>query len=424
MAALPAEEFAARRARVLDAIGSDAVAILQGAPAPAGFARFRQSNEFHYLIGVDVPHALALLDGRSRRCTLYLPGWVEGEPPPPAWDGAVAPPARLSADLAARLWRGPAPAAFVPLAPAEGAGATRDTLLQAAAAAAADPWDGGGSREGRFAALLRARFPQMQISDLTPVCDRLRLRKSPAELDLLRAAARLCGQGLLAAMAVTGPGVREYELEAAALRAFRAGGADGEGYCAIVAGGPRIWDAHYNTNDAELSPGELVLMDYAPDCAHYTSDIGRMWPVSGRYAPEQRRLYGFMVRYEAALLRRIHPGATAEDVLRGAAAEMAPVVEAEPWETEARARAARRALEFPGHLSHPVGMAVHDVGDYRGAALEPGLVFSVDPQLWVPEERLYVRVEDTVAVTADGVENLTGFVPREPEALERLLAER
>jgi Xaa-Pro aminopeptidase len=82
------------------------------------------------------------------------------------------------------------------------------------------------------------------------------------------------------------------------------------------------------------------------------------------------------------------------------------------------------ALSFRGHLSHPVGMAVHDVGDYRGRPLAPGLVFSVDPMIWVPEERLYVRVEDTVVVTVDGVENLTGFVPLELDDVERLMTER
>jgi Xaa-Pro aminopeptidase len=83
--------------------------------------------------------------------------------------------------------------------------------------------------------------------------------------------------------------------------------------------------------------------------------------------------------------------------------------------------AAEAALAFPGHLSHPVGMAVHDVGDYRPAPFEPGLVFSVDPMIWVPEERLYVRVEDTVLVTDTAVENLTGFVPLELDDVEETM---
>ena len=84
-------------------------------------------------------------------------------------------------------------------------------------------------------------------------------------------------------------------------------------------------------------------------------------------------------------------------------------------------QAAREALDFPYHLSHPVGMSVHDVGEYRNRSFVPGHVFSVDPMLWVPEERLYIRCEDTVAVTEDGIENLTGFVPIDPDEIAAVM---
>jgi len=416
-AALPPEEFAARRARVYEAIGPEAVALVQGAPAPGGFRRFRQTNEFHYLAGPAEPHAYLLLDGQRQAATLYLPH--PGALGERCGVEHVAPPERLALDLAGRLWRRPALTVFTPLSPAEGAGATRDTLVLAAGRAASDPWDGAPAREARLAGHLRGRFPQVAVADLSPLLDRLRLRKSPAEVALLRAAARLCAHGLLAALAVTRVGAYEYELEAAAQAAFRRGGAQGEGYCAIVASGPNSWDGHYSANSRQLCAGDLVLMDYAPDCGYYTSDIGRMWPADGTYRPAQRELYGFMVAYHRSLLARIRPGVTAEVILGEAAAEMRQVLERTTFSKQIYAEAAARALAFDGHLSHPVGMAVHDVGDYRPDPLVPGLVFSVDPQLWVPEERLYVRVEDTVAVTADGCENLTGTVPQDPEALER-----
>src|SRR5437764_2127207 len=149
------EEFAARRARVFEAIGADAVAVLQSAPAPRGFPRFRQSNEFYYLSGIEGPHAYLLLNGRTRTTTLYLPhrderhAASEGETLC-AENGkaarqrsgvdAVAGPEHLGADLAAHLFRQPAPALYSPLQPAEGAAGTRDTPLGAAAQAASDPW--------------------------------------------------------------------------------------------------------------------------------------------------------------------------------------------------------------------------------------------------------------------------------------------
>ena len=132
-----------------------------------------------------------------------------------------------------------------------------------------------------------------------------------------------------------------------------------------------------------------------------------MWPVNGTYSDTQRALYGFMIAYHKALLAGIRPGRTDDEIHREAAQTMAAYLDRTPFANPVHERAARSALEFPHHLSHPVGMAVHDVGHYRGRPLQPGIVFSVDPQMRIPEERLYLRVEDTVVVTADGCENLT-----------------
>ena len=224
-------------------------------------------------------------------------------------------------------------------------------------------------------------------------------------------------------MRSTEPGVFEYELSAVADFVFGQGGARGGSYEAIVATGTNAWHGHYVRKDTVLKEGELVLVDYAPDLNYYTSDIGRMWPVSGRWEPWQLELYGFIFRYHRALLSRIRPGVTADDVLDETRAEMVELFEATTWSAPEFERAARDALDFRGHLSHPVGMAVHDVGSYRGNPFEEGLVFSVDPMLWVPERNLYVRCEDTVAVTSDGIENFTGFVPLDPDEIEATMAQ-
>jgi Xaa-Pro aminopeptidase len=435
---ITSDEYATRRERVFGAIGPDALAVVQGAPAPSGFFPFRQTNEFYYLCGIAAPHAYLLLNGRTRQTTLYLP---HRDPRSAESDGeglsaededavrqlsgvdSVAGPERLASDLAAILWRGPAPALYTPFAPAEAAAATRDMLFAAAAQSASDPWDGSVAREARFVRSLGARFPQLEVRDLSPILDRLRLIKSAAEVALLRRAARLCGRGIVEAMRVTTPGAMEYQLAAIAHLVFASGGAQGDGYQPIVASGANAWYGHYSANNSALRAGDLVLMDYAPDYHYYTSDIGRMWPVDGIYRPWQRELYGFMVEYHTRLLARIRPGVTAAAILEEAAGEMGDVIARTAFSKPIYEQAARRALEFSGHLSHSVGMSVHDVGDYRHEALAPGLVFAVDPMMWVPEERLYVRVEDTVVVTDDGIENLTGFVPRTLDEVERVMRE-
>ncbi len=426
----PPEEFAARRAKVFDEIGAEAVAVVQGAPAVRGFEVFRQFNEFYYLCGVEVPHCYLLLDGRSRRTTLFLPD--------PATIQAAGEGDTLAAadpELVAKLTgvdavcRVPALSeglkearlVFTPHSPGEGRAASRWETRRGGRIAALDPWDGELPREGRFIALLRARHPGAEVRDLSPILDRLRIRKSSREIALLRRAGRLTGLGLMEAARSTRPGVVEYQLAAVASFAFLANGARGEGYRAIAASGPNTWFGHYFRNDCLLRDGDLVLFDYAPDYRYYTSDIGRMWPVNGTYSALQRELYGFVVQYHKSLLRRIRPGVLASQIHAEAASEMAEAIAATRFSKEVYAAAARRMLEFKGHLSHPVGMAVHDVGNYTSQPLAPGLVITVDPQMWVPEEKLYVRCEDTIVVTEDGIENLTGFVPLDLGDFEALM---
>jgi Xaa-Pro aminopeptidase len=213
----------------------------------------------------------------------------------------------------------------------------------------------------------------------------------------------------------------EYQLDAAARYVFLVNGAQGEGYRSITASGKNAYFGHYYRNDAYLQAGELVLMDYAPDYRYYTSDVARMWPVDGTFDEAQRALYGFIVEYSRTLMSLIRPGQTADQILDDAAARMEGVLRRTSFANDAHRHAAKEALSFRGHLSHPVGLAVHDVGDYRLQPLVPGIVLSVDPMLWVHDEKLYVRMEDVVAVTETGVENFTDFMPSEIEEIEALM---
>lgn len=434
----PPEELQDRRSRVLDAIGDDAIAIVQGAATEPGFVVFRQSNEFYYLTGLEVPQSYLLLDGRRKRSLLFLPHRDErrerGEGKMLSAEDAEEVKRLTGVDevhgndyLARQLYgfalRPPAPPLYTFSSPAEGRAQSRDENLIGRAAIVSDPWDGRPSREGHFIQLMRLRYPEFEIRDLTPILDEMRIVKSPREIDLIRRASELAGLGIMEAIRSSAAEVMEYQLDAAARYVFEVNGAQGEGYRSITATGTNAYYGHYYRNDSALKDGELVLMDYAPDYRYYTSDVARMWPVNGTFDPGQRRLYGFIVEYSKALMMRIRPGVTADRILDEAAEEMATVLEGVDFEKPSYERAAREALSFRGHLSHPVGLAVHDVGDYRSKPLVPGVVFSVDPMLWVHEERLYVRMEDTVVVTETGVENFTDFMPDTIEEIEALMKE-
>lgn len=335
----------------------------------------------------------------------------------------VRPLDELPASLGRRIKRRLTLVVFTPLAPAEGRLGSRDGYLEAGAEALTDPFAVATSRQAAFVEALRGQFPTLDVRDASPSLDELRCVKSAVEIDVLREAGRLTGAAVLEAMRSSAAGVMEYELAAVAEFVFLRGGSFGAAYEPIVAAGSNIWFGHYGAKSAPLEDGQLVLMDAAPDYRYYTSDIGRMWPVGGRWEPWQLELYGFIVRYHRELLARIRPGVTSEDVLAGAAAVMRTVLAETAFSKPEYEQAAKEAIEFPFHLSHPVGMSVHDVGEYRGRPLVPGHVFSVDPMLWVPDEHLYIRCEDTVVVTEDGIENLTGHVPLDPREIAAVMRE-
>jgi Xaa-Pro aminopeptidase len=282
------------------------------------------------------------------------------------------------------------------------------------------------SRQRRFVELLRARQPRADVRNLNPILDELRSIKSPREIALLRRASQIAGLGLMEAMRSTEAGVTEYQLDAAAHYVFLVNDARFEGYRSITASGTdNINNMHYFRNTSTLKDGDLVLMDYAPDLRYYTSDIGRVWPVSGKYAPWQRELLQFILEYRNAVMSRVRPGLTTREIMADAAKAMEPVFARTKFSKPSFEKAARTLVETGGGVfSHTVGMAVHDVGRYAGEPLKPGQVFSIDPQLWVRDENLYLRYEDTVVVTETGVENFTDFLPSELDDMEKLVQEK
>ena len=434
----PPEEFRARWAAVFEKIGAEAVAVVQGVPLTNGFQLPRQSNSIYYLSGIETPHAYLRLDGRDRSVALYLPPRnerlerSEGKLLSAAdaelvkrLTGADTVLSTEAMDARWPLGDGKPAAIYAESVPAEGYAQSRYELQMADAAIANDFWDGRLSRESRFVELLRARHPRAEIQDLTPILDEIRSVKSPREIALIRRASQLAGLGVMEAIRSTEPGVYEYQLDAACRYLFLLNDARLDGYRSITASGTaNIWNAHYFRNSKQLEAGDLVLMDYAPDYRYYVSDIGRMWPVDGSYRPWQRELLQFVLEYRNAVLTRIRPGVAADAIRAEAQQAMEPVFARTRFSKPTFEAAARKLVETGGGVfSHTVGMAVHDVGSYRGL-LKPGHVFSVDPQLWVPEENLYFRYEDTVVVTATGVENFTAFLPSELADLEALAREK
>lgn len=433
------ETFQKRRLKVLDAIGNNSIALVQGASGHAGFSVFRQSNTFYYLTGLESDHAYLLLNGKNKQATLYVPHRDKGRE---QGQGKI-----LSAEdeelvkqltgvnhvkgyeflasdlLRTGLIKADAPTLYTPLSPAETGNDSRDELLYGQARTAADPWDGRVSKESLFIDKLTSQFPQFQINDLSPILDEMRLIKSKEEILLIRKATQIAGLGIMESMRSTKPGIYEYQLDAAAKYIFYLNGARGDGYASIIGGGANAYMGHYFHKTDILNDGDLVLMDYAPDYRYYTSDVTRIWPVNGRFDSSQKALYNYIVAYRDALFKHVKPGVTSDEVLDMAAKEMNEYLKGKTFEKPHYLKAVKEGIKFRGHFQHPVGMAVHDVGIVHRTPLKAGMVFTIDPMIWIPEERLYIRIEDMALVTETGVENLSEFVPSSIEDVEKTIRE-
>jgi Xaa-Pro aminopeptidase len=437
----PAEEFAARRAKLLERIG-DGIAIVLGTPGPPGEVPFRQNSQFFYLTGVTEPRASLIIDGRTKRATVYLQPKNERRDSS-AYGPAMAPGAETATQLGVEA---ALPAADFNTAMAALATETRPIYTPFAAEVLGsqsqgdptrfwgtnqkDPWDGRDSREAAFVAKLKAAVPQAEIRNLDPLLNALRAVKSPREIAIIREATRIAGLGIMEAMRDAKPGMHEYELQASAEFVFKKFGALGPSYFALIATGQNTYYTHYNRNTAVLKDGDLVQFDYAPDYKYYQSDVTRVFPANGTFTPRQREYYEIYLRLYQALMTSIDVHKRPIDVIGDAVKKMDTIMASYRF-TDDRIKTAAvkfvdgfRARKQANGLGHNVGLEVHDPGGLQSETLEPGRIFTIEPQFRIEEERLGVRLEDMILITETGYENLSQFVPIEVKDIEKLMTQR
>ncbi len=424
--------YSARRQRFLDAMGPGGIALLLGARPSVRSADthypFRQDSDFHYLTGFDHPNAAAILrtDGgpaftlfvepREREAevwTGYRPG-VEGAVAEHGADEAH-PIGELRERLRSLL--GGAERLFHVLG--------RDPELDRLIAETVE-----GLR-------LRSRLgvlPPSSVIDPRSILHEMRLVKEPAELDVMRRAADVSREAHHAAAALAHEGVFEYELEAVLDYTFRRRGARGPAYPSIVGGGANAAILHYVQNDQKLRSGELVLVDAGCELEGYASDVTRTWPVGGRYEGARRALYEVVLDAQLAALAAVRPGATLEEIhdiaVRRLVGGMLELGLVSGSLDECIAGGSWRRY-YMHRTSHWLGLDVHDVGAYvadgKPRELRPGMVFTVEPGLYVaPDDEaadprwrgIGVRIEDDVLVTPVACEILTSAIPKTPEDAE------
>lgn len=435
------QEFADRRAKLATTLGKDAFAIVRGREDLPNYVTFRENNELFYLAGTEAPGSILIIgpDGQS---TLYMP---EREERRQKFEGALLAPDDASSKLAGIPIRPLDQFAsalanierlhgtiYTPTAPQEVEATSRDLAVRYNLDRINDPWDGEASREARFAGHIHERFPTIPIRDLTPVLDQMRLIKSPQEIAVIRRSSELASLALMEAMRSTKPGQYEYELGALVRFIHNLNGAQGEAYYPLVADGTNAYAPHYHAAISSLKDGDMLLLDAAPDYHYYMSDVTRMWPVSGKFSQQQRELYSFYLGCYRAIIAHIRPNVSPHTVGQEAARDMAALLQKTKFSNPKHANAAakfvsdyktRAESNGPFMLGHWVGMSTHDVGGPVDM-LKPGMVFTIEPALTVPEDETYIRLEDMLLVTDSGVEVMSPQAPEDPDAIEKVMQEK
>lgn len=418
--------------------GEDAIIVLPAAPQRVRshdtHYPYRQDSDFWYLSGFAEPEAvLVLVPGRAHgECLMFC---RERDPEREAWDGPRAGPEgaveSFGVDDAYPI------ADLDDILPGLLEGRTRVYYHFGRDVDFDIKLIGWVNRVREM--VRQGAQPPHEFLELGHLLHELRLFKSRDELRLMRRAAEISAEAHRAAMQAARPGVREYEVEAALQYVFRRHNAV-PAYLPIIGAGANACVLHYVANDAPVRDGDLVLIDAGAEFAGYAADITRTFPASGGYSKAQREIYRIVLEAQRAAIAQARPGMS-----WNAGHEAAVEVITEgllglgllkgSLKGNIKSGAYRRF--YMHKTGHWLGLDVHDVGEYRidgeYRELEPGMVFTVEPGIYIPPgskgvaakwQGIGVRIEDDVAVTADGHEVLTVAAPKEIDEIEALLAAR
>ena len=442
------DEYAARR-RALAAEAGEAVIVAFGQPEPRhDYLEFFQGSRFQYLTGYREPGAILIVMSGSTSAPSLL--FVHPrDPATEVWSGT-----RFGPEGASR-------ATGIPARPLADFPAVLDSLLRTGRPIALVTDAAGEDSDpdrARLTTMVGARAAN--ATDLGEAVDRLRGRKSPAELELIRKAVAITVAAHRDVLRLIQPGMNEFEVEALIEYTFRRNGADRPAFASIVGSGPNATTLHYNANDRFMAAGDMLVMDVGASYRGYAADVTRTVPVSGTFTPEQRAIYQIVRDAQAAAEREAKVGAEAVAMMRAATTTLAaglarlgliqsPDATFDCATNVAIAECPQLQLFYMHGLGHGIGLDVHDPEQYYFTRrIEPGSAFTIEPGIYVREHVLEtlpdtprnrqiasalraavatyanigVRIEDDYIVTASGVEWISR-APREIAEIESAMRE-
>src|ERR1700674_2370165 len=279
---------------------------------------------------------------------------------------------------------------------------------------------GGYAHEKAVVEWLDIAAPQKKLKDIRANIDALRQIKSPGEIVFLKEAIELSLDAQIEAMRMVRPGLYEYQVAAKMIEVHAKGGSEAEGYAPIVGAGPNSTALHYDRLSRKIEDGDIVVMDVGAQYSGYSADITRTIPANGRFSPRQREIYDIVLGAQNAALAALKPGTYFYCKAKG---DGIFKIAYNYIDTHGKDLHGKRLGQYFIHgLGHHIGLSVHDPGDYC-RAFEPGMVVTVEPGIYIPEENLGVRIEDDVLITETGYKLLSERLTRDPDEIEKIMAE-
>lgn len=422
--------FHERRAKLLRETGGDGVIVMFGygeAEVASSTTMFRQDETFYYLTGWNEPGALMLVVPKAAKAggaagemdkeILFIPphddrpGSYHGE----LWEGPKLGPE--DADAAAR-------AGFPTVKSVTLFQSELDEAMKGFDRIYTEVTPQPESGEDCFVQDMQSRLKKMTplatLVDFRSFITRLRMVKSPGEIALIRKAAEASVDAHLAAMKTVKPGIWEYEVAARMQYEYQRRGCEWPAYPPIVGAGFYSTVLHYDQNSRQMADGDTVVMDVAGSYGGYASDITRTLPVSGKFTPRQREVYEIVLAAADAAIAAAKPGM----YLGRRGAKGLHEIAYDYINTHGKDLKGQPLGKYFIHgLSHSVGLNVHDPFDYN-QPLQAGMVVTIEPGVYIREEKLGIRVEDDILITENGCEVLTRRLPRTVEDIERAMAQR
>lgn len=282
------------------------------------------------------------------------------------------------------------------------------------------------TREDRFVKWCKENYPAHNYQRSAPIMHQVRAIKTDEEIAAMQTAADITTKGYERVLKYMKPGVWEFELEAEFMHEFLRNRSRGFAYTPIIGGGYNACVLHYIENNDQLKDGDLVLFDVGCEYANYSCDVTRCFPVNGKFTDRQKEIYSAVLRVKKAAEKLLVPGNNLVDyhkqvgeLMTKELLDLKLITQDEVDNQDPNWPAYKKY--FMHGTSHYIGLDTHDVGLWTGV-IEPGMVFTCEPGIYIPEENLGIRLEDDLVVTENGLINLTKHIPIEIEDVEAAMA--